>query len=175
MFESTVVDLLGRGIAVRFQATGDSMYPSIRNGEHVHVTPIDWASLRIGDVVLARARRGLTAHRLVELGAGAATTRGDNAIARDAALPHNAIIGRITHIERDGATVAVPAPSPIDFAARSVRRNLSSLSQLIRSVCEQLSSFCSPRRAALLHCTGSSAVSADAAALEQRHAYLRQR
>jgi hypothetical protein len=159
-FESTVVDLLGRGVAVRFQASGDSMHPSIRNGEHVHVSPADWASLRVGDVILTRARRGLTAHRLVELRGGTATTRGDNAIGRDAAVPHGAILGRITHIERDGATVAVPA---VPF-----RRNLLSLSQLIRSVCEQLSSFRSARRAALLQCTGSSAVSAVAPAMEQR-------
>ncbi len=121
-FESTVVDLLARGIAVRFQASGDSMHPSIRNGEHVHVAPVDWSSLRPGDVVLTRAGRGLTAHRLVKLANDAATTRGDNAIARDAATPPNAIIGRITHVERDGTPVAVPAPPRIRIAARRVKR-----------------------------------------------------
>lgn len=135
-FESTVGDLLGRGIAVRFQASGDSMYPSIRNGEHVHVAPVEWSSLRPGDVVLARAGRGLTAHRLVKLAKDAVTTRGDNAISRDAAAPRNAIIGRITHVERNGSPVAVPgALLPIRLARR-IKRNLLSLSQLIRSVCE---------------------------------------
>lgn len=169
-FESTVTDLLGRGIAVRFQATGDSMYPSIRNGEHVHVAPVEASSLRIGDVVLARAPRGLTAHRLVKLTAGAVTTRGDNAVARDAAVPYNEIIGRVTHIERDGVTVKVPA-APF-------RRTLISLSQLIRSVCELLSSSCSPRRAAL-QCSRTSAVSAEPAAMARSFrrwdSYLRER
>ena len=175
LFESTVVDLLGRGVSVRFQASGDSMHPSIRNGEHVHVAPVEWSSLRTGDVVLARAPRGLTAHRLLKLGAGAVTTRGDNAVAPDAALPPNAIIGRITHIERDGNTVAVPAaPSPFRLVTRRVRRNRLSLAQLIRSVCDQLSSFCSPRRAAL-QCIGSSALSADAPAMERRYSHLRDR
>ena len=155
------------------------MHPSIRNGEHVHVAPVEWSSLRTGDVVLARAPRGLTAHRLLKLGAGAVTTRGDNAVAPDAALPPNAIIGRITHIERDGNTVAVPAaPSPFRLVTRRVRRNRLSLAQLIRSVCDQFSSFCSPRRAAL-QCIGSSALSADAPAMEQRRwhsaRYLRDR
>ena len=126
-FEPTVADLLGRGVTVRFQASGDSMHPSIRSGEHVHVAPVEWSSLRAGDVVLARAKRGLTAHRLVNITAGTATTRGDNARQRDATVPKTAILGRITHIERDGATVAVPA-------ARRVRRILLSLSQLIRSL-----------------------------------------
>ena len=103
------------------------MHPSIRNGEHVHVAPIEWSMLRVGDVVLARAQRGLTAHRLVKITADAATTRGDNAQQRDAAVSKNAIIGRITHIERGGSTVAVPS-------ARRVRRILFSLSQLIRSL-----------------------------------------
>ena len=175
LFESTVVDLLGRGVSVRFQASGDSMHPSIRNGEHVHVAPVEWSSLRTGDVVLARAPRGLTAHRLLKLGAGAVTTRGDNAVAPDAALPPNAIIGRITHIERDGNTVAVPAaPSPFRLVTRRVRRNRLSLAQVIRSVCDQLSSFCSPRRAAL-QCIGSSALGADAPAMERRYSHLRDR
>lgn len=133
-FASTVADLLGRGVAVRFQASGDSMHPSIRNGEHVHVAPADWASLREGDVVLAVAKRGLTAHRIVDITARAAITRGDNAMQRDAAVSQTEIIGRITHVERDGATVAVPAPPRLRIAARRVRRNLLSLSQLIRSL-----------------------------------------
>jgi hypothetical protein len=168
-FENTVADLLGRGVSVRFQASGDSMHPSIRNGEHVHVAPVEWSSLRVGDVVLARARRGLTAHRLVKVAAGAVTTRGDNAIARDAALPHDAILGRITHIERDSVTVPVP-PAPF----LTFRRNLVSLSQLIRSVCEQLSSSLDPRRPALQRAR-IAALSANAAALERRHSDVRER
>lgn len=148
-FEGTVAELLERGVAVRFAASGDSMHPSIRHGEHVHVAPVEWSSLRVGDVVLARAKRGLTAHRIVKLNVGRAsarlnvgrasarpgglkpalrsiTTRGDNAVQRDAELSQTAILGRVTHIERDGATIAVPA-APF-------RRNLLSLSRLIRSL-----------------------------------------
>jgi phage repressor protein C with HTH and peptisase S24 domain len=133
-FERTAVEILRRGVAIRFVATGDSMHPSIRHGEHVHVAPADPHSLRIGDVVLARAERGLTAHRIVQLMSDAVTTRGDNALRRDAALDPHAIIGRVTHVERDGAPVAVPsAPPRFRVAAHRVRRHLFSLSQLIRS------------------------------------------
>lgn len=126
-FETTIEDVLRRGVAARFFATGDSMHPTIRNGEHLHVVPVDWSSLRVGDVVLARAKRGLTAHRLVALTAGTATTRGDNAVRRDAAVSKNEIIGRITHVERDGATIAIPG-------VRRLRRIRLSLSQIIRSL-----------------------------------------
>ena len=133
-FERTAAEILRRGLAIRFLATGDSMHPSIRHGEHVHVAPVDARALHIGDIVLARAERGLTAHRIVQLMSDAVTTRGDNALRRDAALPPNAIIGRVTHVERGGASVAVPsAPLRIRVAAHRVRRHLFSLSQLIRS------------------------------------------
>jgi len=133
-FETMLVDLLRRGVSVRFAARGDSMYPSIRSGEHVHVAP-DARPLRRGDVILARAARGLTAHRVVRVSSGAVITRGDNALGRDAAIPYHAIIGRITHLEREGATVTVPsAPLRIRVAARQLHRHLFSLSQLIRSL-----------------------------------------
>jgi signal peptidase I len=134
-FESTIADVLGRGVAARFHAAGDSMHPTIRSGEHLHVTTAEARSLRVGDVVLARAARGLTAHRIVRLSPETIITRGDNALTRDAALRHSDILGRITHVERQGATVTVPsAPLRIRVVARTLRRHLLSLSQIIRSL-----------------------------------------
>jgi signal peptidase I len=134
-FESTIADVLRRGVAARFHATGDSMHPTIRSGEHLHVKPVDARSLRVGDIVLARAMRGLTAHRVIRLEHQMIITRGDNALRRDGILDPSAILGRITHIERQGATVTVPsAPLRIRVIARRLRRHLFSLSQLIRSV-----------------------------------------
>src|SRR4051794_8087167 len=98
-FESTVTDLLARGHAVRFRAHGDSMYPSIRSGEHVCVAPIESGSLRIGDVVLARAARGLTAHRIIRMQPDAVVTRGDNVMQRDSAVHPHSILGRVAHVE----------------------------------------------------------------------------
>lgn len=132
-FEHTLTDILGRGVAVRFCAKGDSMYPSIRCGEHVRVTPASADSLQIGDVVLARAQRGLTAHRVVELG-DTITTRGDNSLGRDAALDPHSILGRITCVERNGAAVAVPAaPARARVFVRYFVRLVLSLAQPVRS------------------------------------------
>jgi signal peptidase I len=134
-FESTIADVLRRGVAARFHATGDSMHPTIRSGEHLHVAAVVARSLRVGDVVLARAPRGLTAHRVVRLTRESIITRGDNALRRDGALRPSDILGRITHVEREGATVTVPsAPLRIRVVAQRVRRHLFSLSQLVRSL-----------------------------------------
>jgi phage repressor protein C with HTH and peptisase S24 domain len=127
-FEAAVTELLTNGHGVRFVATGDSMYPSIRSGEHVHVAPANAASLRVGDVVLARAHRGLTAHRVVQVALNTITTRGDNALERDAALSHKDVLGRITLVERGGSQIAVPsAPARFRVAARRVARIVLSL------------------------------------------------
>src|SRR2546423_10061357 len=112
-FETTVVDLLARGHAVRFRAHGDSMYPTIRSGEHVCVAPVAGQSpLQVGDVVLARAHRGLTAHRIIAMPSNNILTRGDNAIEHDSSLQRHSVIGRVAHVERNGSPVAI-ASAPL--------------------------------------------------------------
>lgn len=94
-FEDTVIDLLGRGIDVRFRAKGDSMHPTIRCGEPMHVQPVLGGTLSRGDVVLARQARGLTAHRIVRIDGTRVITRGDNCSGNDPELDSNDIIGRV--------------------------------------------------------------------------------
>jgi len=128
MFESTVVDLLSRGHAVRFRATGDSMYPSIQSGEHVCVAPVGERSLQVGDVVLARAKRGLTAHRIVKMRDDSIVMRGDNAILHDSPLHKHSVIGRVAHIERGGRPIAVGgAPTRSRTYARRIASRILSL------------------------------------------------
>ena len=94
-FESTVIDLLGRGFDVRFRAKGHSMDPTIRCGEAMQVEPVDAGALSRGDVVLARHARGLTAHRIVRIDGTRITTRGDNCSDNDPELSTDDIIGRV--------------------------------------------------------------------------------
>lgn len=100
-----IVDLLRRGHAVRFQVRGDSMHPVIRDDDYVHVEPI--ASLHVGDVVLALAERGLTAHRVIGREGDMVLMRGDNAREADPPLPESRVIGRVSWVERDGKRRAV--------------------------------------------------------------------
>ena len=102
-----IVDLLTSGHAVRFRARGHSMYPLIRSDDYLHVEPVPAAEVVRGDVVLARADRGLTAHRVLHVqrdarGELVLTTRGDNAGAEDALVPATQLLGRVTRAERAG-------------------------------------------------------------------------
>ena len=94
-FETILRDLLGRGIAVRFQARGDSMHPAIRCGETLHVVPVDAAELARGDVVLARQARGLTAHRIARIDGARIVTRGDNCSHDDHPIGAGEVLGRV--------------------------------------------------------------------------------
>ena len=133
-FERTLLDLLDRGIGVRFRATGDSMHPSIRWGEHLHVTPVAQAALREGDVILARAHRGLTAHRIVKVGHTGIVTRGDNCLRPDRLLHPSTVVGLVAHLERDRVRISIPpGPSRTRIVLRRFGSLVRSLSQHIRS------------------------------------------
>ena len=94
-FENTVIDLLHRGLDVRFRAKGASMHPTIRCGEPLYVEAVETADLRCGDVVLARHARGLTAHRIVRIDGARITTRGDNCAESDPGFGVENVLGRV--------------------------------------------------------------------------------
>ena len=102
LVHETIVDLLGRGIAVRFQVHGDSMYPVIHSGDYVLVEPSAWSAVRIGDVVLSLTERGLTAHRVVAIDRATITTRGDNALESDPPFTAAQLLGRVRSAEHEG-------------------------------------------------------------------------
>jgi signal peptidase I len=102
---SIITDLLARGHAVQFQARGDSMHPLIRENDYLHVEPC--ARLRVGDVVLVLAERGLTAHRVIVRRARTVITRGDNTPAADAAVAEDRVLGKVTHVLRNGVKKGV--------------------------------------------------------------------
>jgi hypothetical protein len=103
LFGPLCAGLLADGVSVRFQASGVSMHPAIRNGDTVVVRASAAADVRRGDVLLYRGRRGLTAHRVVEiLGEGRAPVfilRGDNAAGRERVEPEHAL-GKVVCVER---------------------------------------------------------------------------
>ena len=79
------------------------MYPLIRSGATLAVEPIAARDVRIGDIVLARLERGLTAHRLVRIerdGAGISrlVTRGDNCLVDDPPFVPEQLLGRVDAI-----------------------------------------------------------------------------
>lgn len=97
-----IVEALSQGQAVRFQVRGDSMAPLILTDDFLIVHPVQRDAMALGDVVLCSSPRGLTAHRVIELRGGSFVTRGDNAVSSDDPLPDDALLGKVTWIEREG-------------------------------------------------------------------------
>ena len=113
-----ITDLLERGHAVRFCASGDSMYPIIRSDDYLHVEPR--LPIRRGDVVLTLAHRGLTAHRVIEIEGDTLVTRGDNARENDAPVDRTRVLGHVTYAERDGKSLRVRRATSLMLALQRV-------------------------------------------------------
>lgn len=111
-----IIDLLQRGHAVEFRARGDSMHPVIREDDLLHVEPA--RDVRVGDVVLTLAERGLTAHRVIAVRGDAITTRGDNTPAEDPVVSRSRVLGRVLWVDRDGQRLGVRRASLAMFLLR---------------------------------------------------------
>lgn len=100
-------EVLGRGQPFRFSAPGTSMSPFIRDGDVITLVPPRVAPVRAGDVVaFATAETGrLVVHRVLSCSGDGCLIRGDNAPADDGVVPHAAIVGAVTRVERAGRTV----------------------------------------------------------------------
>jgi uncharacterized repeat protein (TIGR01451 family) len=124
-FEAVCRELLGRGLAVRFTAEGESMRPNILPQEQVLVAPVDAGEMRAGDVVLTRASEGLRVHRMVQrlADSGAAITRGDAGLENDA--PAEAILGRVLSAGRPGEQTSFARPwTPLWHATKTLARRV---------------------------------------------------
>lgn len=105
LFTLLCVQVLADGHSVRFQATGTSMHPAIRDGDWVTVEPVQAVSLRPGNVLLYRGMRGLTAHRLVWVDSKAGinerfVVRSDNRGALAEHVEPRQVLGRVSVVER---------------------------------------------------------------------------
>jgi signal peptidase I len=104
-FLETSEHLLRSGLSVRFRAGGQSMHPTIRDGEMITVEPVVPESIHRGDIVLYRSRKGVIAHRIVRIETEDATLiftpRGDAMLACDARIKGAEILGRVVAVERE--------------------------------------------------------------------------
>ena len=103
------------GTLVRFRAEGDSMYPTIRNGEAITIAAVSAGEVVCGDVLLCRHDNRVMAHRLV----GVTTRgtdhvlclRGDAKAACDAPVGAGALVGKVISVRRNGRTVPLCGPA----------------------------------------------------------------
>lgn len=107
MFLALTERLLEEGYHIRFRAHGDSMLPTISDGEAVTVGPVDPAAVKGGDVLLYRQRRRPLAHRVVKIHLTgdrvlAFVLRGDAKAGCDAPVAPDQVLGKVLSTERRG-------------------------------------------------------------------------
>jgi signal peptidase I len=110
MFLETSCELLRDGYPIRFCANGQSMKPTINDGEIIIIEPLELGKIKRRDIILYRTRRGVIAHRVVDIerrGSAQATfiLRGDSAISYDCPVAASDILGRVVAVERRGRLI----------------------------------------------------------------------
>lgn len=97
--------VLARGAAFRFKAGGGSMAPFIGAGDVLTISRIHNNDVRVGDVaaVVKPSSHCVIVHRVVARNHHFVIVKGDNCSQTDGAFPYDAIVGRVTNIERNGS------------------------------------------------------------------------
>jgi len=134
--------LLAEGHAVRFSAPGDSMYPTICDGDIITVAPVKTAPVTTGDIILYRHKSGVAAHRVVRIAKNGRfhsgqvsirsqapdhgpqpcyLLRGDAAVVFDDPVLAAQVLGRVTLVERQGRRIdPYSLKATIYFKARRI-------------------------------------------------------
>lgn len=120
MFLALSADLLGQGYPVRFHPRGESMHPTIKDGETLTVEPVKPVDVKRGDIILYKSgvRGGVTAHRVVRVNRSISDIksfllRGDASETCDSPVAPEQVLGKVVSVERDGRQ--------IDLAGRRAR------------------------------------------------------
>ena len=100
-------EVLEKGAAFRFKATGFSMTPIVKDGDIITVSPCRPRQLRSGDIAafVSPASDRLVVHRIVGTQDESFFIKGDNAPGYDGLIHGSRVLGRVTRIERDGCNV----------------------------------------------------------------------
>lgn len=142
-----ISDLLTDRHNVKFRAPGDSMYPTICDGDVITVVPIETDAITIGDIILYRHKAGVAAHRVIRMAkrdvpdfqSSAAEPRpsalspqsyfilrGDAAVVfDDPVVRTDQILGKVTLVEREGRRIdPYSFKATICFNARRIAARL---------------------------------------------------
>ena len=123
-FSQIAQSLTIAGIPFRFVAMGQSMYPTILNGEMLHVEPIGRQRLKSGDILLFRSNGAFKAHRVVRVEDDRFVTRGDASPQEDGVIDSAQILGWVVAKEcrKTGRIVSLTGLiARLDFRLRRVR------------------------------------------------------
>jgi phage repressor protein C with HTH and peptisase S24 domain len=129
-----LVEVLARGAAFRFRASGFSMSPFIRDGDVLTVVPFDGAPRR-GDVAAyLRPEDGkLAVHRVVGRKRGVFILKGDNERFWDF-VPILGLLGIVSRVERKGGEIRASRAGAFSVAVFSRWGFLPRLYQAARRI-----------------------------------------
>jgi signal peptidase I len=112
MFLALSADLLDQGYLVRFHSKGESMHPTIKDGETVTVEPVEPVDVKRGDIILYKSgvTGGVIAHRVIKMSKsrGDITSfvlRGDASQTCDLPIAPEQVLGRVVSIQRQGRNI----------------------------------------------------------------------
>lgn len=102
-FAELMAAVLASGRHFRFQASGQSMYPLIHNGDILTVSPLA-NKVYLGEVIvcLKPTEKTLVVHRIIHIQENKYLIRGDYTPSPDGLVTGNCLIGRVTRIEHAG-------------------------------------------------------------------------
>jgi len=98
-------DILNSGLSIRSQVTGASMTPFLKGSEILTIRKVCPSSLRIGDLIFFRDRRGFPVlHRIVrkehERDISIFQTKGDALLNTDDPIFAHDVLGKVSRIEK---------------------------------------------------------------------------
>ncbi len=101
-------DLLRNGLSVRITTRGSSMFPLIRTGDRITISPDTHP--KIGDMVVFRRNGAMVCHRLVKVfekdGITHYQTRGDSVLSLDEMIHQHELLGKVTRIDMMSLSLA---------------------------------------------------------------------
>jgi len=127
--------VLAAGHTTRFVASGQSMQPTILDGDMLVIEPLSGAKPKRGQILLTRTEGQLRAHRAVCLHPRL-ITRGDSGLENDA--PAETVLGKVIALERRGETISLQgrARVPIQRLRVAAHRLRQSLRLRLNSRCD---------------------------------------
>lgn len=105
-FAVLMATVLEKGVPFRFNASGHSMTPFIRDGDVITVAP---GRIRFGDMVafINPCSGKLTVHRVVRISSDGYLIKGDNVLEPDGFVPRTILLGRVVSVEHGSRQVGI--------------------------------------------------------------------
>jgi signal peptidase I len=102
-------EVLNRGHALKFSASGRSMHPVVQDGDTILVQPVDARALRTGDIALCRTASGTVVHRVLRVKRTHEKVilfvKGDRSLETETVVVSKDRVGRVVSVYRGGKTI----------------------------------------------------------------------